>query len=67
MLCRFASGVDLFNDRRKPTVSRMKNMVNNNAVNNHNAMPQAVVVPKGCKIKSSMQRLEQQQDELFEL
>lgn len=43
----------------------MKTMVNNNGVRDY--MPQTVVVPKGRKIKSSMQRLEQQQDELFEL
>lgn len=64
---RFASGVD-FDDRRKPTVSRMKHMVvNHNGMTNHSSMPHTVVVPKGRKIKSSMRQLEQQQDELFEL
>jgi len=57
------------NDRRKPAVSRMKQLVNNNSFSDPVPTPQTVVmsVSRGRKLRSSLQRLEQEQDELFEL
>ncbi|KAF2892476.1 hypothetical protein ILUMI_13695 [Ignelater luminosus] len=55
------------NERRKPVVSRMKQLVNNNSFSDPAAPPQTVVMSHGRKLRSSLQRLEQQQDELFEL
>ncbi|XP_065168895.1 lysM and putative peptidoglycan-binding domain-containing protein 2-like isoform X2 [Atheta coriaria] len=54
-------------ERRKPAVSRMRQMVNNNGTADVVKMPQTVVMTQGNKIKTSMQRFQQQQDELFEL
>lgn len=50
---------------RQPTISRMKQSVNNNASDHL----QTVVISNqhGNKVKTSMKRFEQQQDELFEL
>lgn len=64
---RFVSNTDLELDRRKPVVSRMKQMVNNNGVNDVYNAPQTVVVTQGKKVKTSIRRHEQQQEELFEL
>jgi len=61
------SGVEFANERRKPAVSRMKQMVNNNGISDILKTPQTVVMTQGNKIKTSMKRYQQQQDELFEL
>ncbi|XP_017781397.1 PREDICTED: lysM and putative peptidoglycan-binding domain-containing protein 2 isoform X2 [Nicrophorus vespilloides] len=61
------SNFDCGSERRKPAVSRMKQMVNNNGTSDILKTPQAVVMTQGNKIKTSMRRYQQQQDELFEL
>lgn len=63
---KFASSLDYnSSERRKPAVSRMKQMVNNNSdlLNT----PHAVVMTQGSRVRTSLQRHEKQQEELFEL
>jgi len=47
---------DCGSERRKPAVSRMKQMVNNNGANDILKTPQTVVMTQGSKIKTSMRR-----------
>lgn len=62
----FVSSLDYNSERRKPAVSRMKQMVNNNSTDLLNT-PHAVVMTQGSRVRTSLQRHEKQQDELFEL
>lgn len=64
---RFASNLDIDGERRKPAVSRMKQMVNNNSSNDIYQPPHTVVIQQGKKVRTSIKQHEQQQDELFEL
>lgn len=58
----FLSDVDIGYERRKPAVSRMRLAANNNT-----NPPDTVVMTQGRKVRTSLQRLAQQQDEIFEL
>lgn len=64
---RFAANLDIDGERRKPAVSRMKQMVNNNSSNDIYQPPHTVVIQQGKKVRTSIKQHEQQQDELFEL
>lgn len=68
-LFRFASDLSLNVDRRKPVVSRMKQMVNNNSVGDSlpPPPPQTIVIAQGKQVKTSIRRTEQKLDEFFEL
>ncbi|KAL3287891.1 hypothetical protein HHI36_002347 [Cryptolaemus montrouzieri] len=64
----FASDLEYDIDRRKPIVSRMKQMVNNNGINDvYSPSPQTVVIAQGRKVTTSIRRHEQKPDEFFEL
>ncbi|XP_044744493.1 lysM and putative peptidoglycan-binding domain-containing protein 2 [Coccinella septempunctata] len=64
----FASDLSLEIDRRKPVVSRMKQMVNNNGIGDFlPPPPQTVVIAQGKQVKTSIRRTEQKPDEFFEL
>lgn len=62
---RYAPSVEFTAERRKPAVSRMKQIINNNS--DHYNGPLTVVMTQGNKVRSSLQRHEKQQEELFEL
>lgn len=65
---RFASDFSSDIDRRKPVVSRMKQMVNNNGIGDLlPPPPQTVVIAQGKQVKTSIRRTEQKTDEFFEL
>lgn len=62
----FATGTDLDPldiGRRRPAVSRMKQLNNNTTEHQHHS----VVVQQGKKVRTSIKHHEKQQDELFEL
>ncbi|KAJ8924395.1 hypothetical protein NQ315_007191 [Exocentrus adspersus] len=63
----FATSLDIDGERRKPAISRMKQMVNNNSSNDLYQPPHTVVIQQGKKVRTSIKHHEQQQDELFEL
>ncbi|KAJ8934447.1 hypothetical protein NQ314_013321 [Rhamnusium bicolor] len=63
----FAANVDSDGERRRPAVSRMKQMVNNNSSSDLYHPPHTVVVQQGKKVRTSIKQHEQLQDELFEL
>ncbi|XP_045471593.1 lysM and putative peptidoglycan-binding domain-containing protein 2 [Harmonia axyridis] len=64
----FASDFSSDIDRRKPVVSRMKQMVNNNGIGDLlPPPPQTVVIAQGKQVKTSIRRTEQKTDEFFEL
>lgn len=66
----FASKLDCdyTTERKKSASSRRKQLINNNSVSvDSSTTPQTVVMSSGRKLRSSLQRLEKQQDELFEL
>ncbi|KAF5291293.1 hypothetical protein FQA39_LY03444 [Lamprigera yunnana] len=58
---------DCSSDRKKLHVSsRKKQLINNNTVIDHE-LSQGKITLQGCKLRNSLQRLQEQQDELFEL
>lgn len=52
-------------DRNKCNVAKRKQLINNNTVTNDSS--QSVLTSQGYKLRSSLQRLQDEQDELFEL
>lgn len=65
----FASALDggYSSNKSKFHGSRRKQLINNNTVTDEEPLPQPLLVSQGYKLRNSLQRLQQQQDELFEL
>ncbi|KAK9871864.1 hypothetical protein WA026_015110 [Henosepilachna vigintioctopunctata] len=64
----FATDLEYDIEKRKPIVSRMKQMVNNNGINDvYTQPPNTVVIAQGRKVKTSLRRHEQKTDEFYEL
>lgn len=61
---RFLTDADVGFERRKPVVSRMRQSANNNITPSD---PHAVVVSQTRKVRTSLQKIARQQDEIFEL
>ncbi|GLV43325.1 red Malpighian tubules [Carabus blaptoides fortunei] len=63
----FLSDIDGGYEKRKPAMSRMRLAANNNTTPDLLQTSHAVVMTQGRKVRTSLQRLAQQQDEIFEL
>ncbi|KAF5274093.1 hypothetical protein FQR65_LT04491 [Abscondita terminalis] len=58
---------DYSSNRNKFHGTRRKQLINNNTVTDQESLPQPLLLQQGYKLRSSLQRLQQEQDELFEL
>ncbi|KAB0792789.1 hypothetical protein PPYR_14748 [Photinus pyralis] len=63
----FTSSLDdnYTSDRHNPSAPKKKQLINNNTVTNDSS--QSMLTPQGYKLRNSLQRLQDQQDALFEL
>ncbi|KAJ8937571.1 hypothetical protein NQ318_023101 [Aromia moschata] len=65
---KFVADLDAEDERRRPAVSRMKQIANNNGSNSDlYSPPHTVIVQQGKKVRTSLKQHERQQEELFEL